>query len=183
MGDRVDKKNSKPEHLAKFIPEGFYHKYSVWLDCASGDGFMVADYFFGSKNRKGIGQANYIAVDIDPTKLQRLKDDGRKVICIDLEKESIKDHISKVKIILSIETLEHLTYETAKRVMDDFISVLIPGGMMLISFPRVVRLSEKNTIDKHQPNVDELSEYAKYFNSFYKEEWRKSWLLVFKDKK
>jgi len=183
MGDRSEKKNVKPEYLAKFIPERYYGKYSIWLDCASGDGYMVADYFFGSRTRKGIREGNYVAVDIDPTKLQRLKDEGRKVICIDLEKESIKNHISKVSVILSIETLEHLTYETAKRVMDDFISVLAPGGMLIVSFPRVVRLSETNTIDKHQPNVDELSEYVKYFGSLYKEEWRKSWLLVFKDKK
>jgi len=183
MVDRSEKKNSKPEHLVKFIPNKFYGKYTTWLDCASGDGYMVADYFFNSRTGRSIREGNYIAVDIDPTKLQRLKNDGRKVICIDLEKESIKDYISKVSVVLSIETLEHLTYETSKRVMDDFISVLDTGGILLISFPRVVRLSEKNIIDKHQPNVDEISEYAKYFNSFYKEEWRKSWLLVFRDKK
>lgn len=180
--NREEKKNSKPAYLSKFIPDYFYKKYSVWLDCASGDGFMVADYFF-KKDRLNprVREGNYIAIDIDDTKLSRLREAGHTTFCVDLETTDIKEYVPKASLILSIETFEHLTEATAKRLMDDFISILSPGGMILLSFP--VAASLDNPVNKHQPDVKYYETYQRYFNSFYKEGWKKSHLLVFKGKK
>lgn len=178
---REAKKNTKPAHLINFIDENFFRKSIVWLDCASGDGFMVADYFEKKGKMRGVWPNFYICIDKDEEKLNRLKEKGFVTHCIDLEINSVKDYVNKVAVILSIETIEHLTKNAAMKMIDDFIKILSPGGMMIISFPRVVPLD--NPVNKHQPDVNEIACYADFFQSFYREEWKKSYLLIFKGKK
>ena len=172
---RIAKKNSKPFFMAPHIPKYYYGKYRTWLDCASGDGFMVADYFL---NR--IPPEKYYCIDQNNEKLKRLEDIGCNIFCKDLEVTDIKDFMKNVSMILCIETIEHLEKDTAIRLFDDFISILENKGMICLSFPIVVPLD--NPINKHQPDIKHYIEYYKHFNSFTHQIFKKSHFLFFEGK-
>jgi hypothetical protein len=79
MKIRERKKNTKPLFLSQYIPKYYFGKYRTWLDCASGDGFMVADLFLNHIDPK-----KYICIDKDYDKLKRLEEKGCKIFNIDL---------------------------------------------------------------------------------------------------
>ncbi|HRR48543.1 MAG TPA: methyltransferase domain-containing protein [Bacteroidales bacterium] len=175
-------RESKIGFLRTYIPDSFYGKNKMWLDCASGDGVIVARDLL---KERGIIPSNYICIDRDSEKLESVKKMGCKAVCIDLETSNIKEHVPMVDIILCLETLEHLEALTAERLVKDFISILVKGGMMIITFPINIVLEEKEgkCFNKHQPNIKNFLKLKEFFSGFIKTSWNKSRVLVFMDKK
>jgi hypothetical protein len=180
---RANLEDSKAIHLSFLVPNKYFNGGN-WLDCASGDGHNVADYFLF---QKGVNPKNYYCVDIAKDKLERLFDFGCHTFCLDLEQDDIKTKVPKVDVILCIETLEHLEGKNAFRLVDDFVSVLNKEGVMIISFPSDVLLGKpekKDHINKHQPDINKyIKKYKDYFSSMMKSNLGKSHLLVFGGKK
>lgn len=175
---RESKKNSKPDFFLKYIPKYYFKKYKTWLDCASGDGYMFADFWID----KYISPKRYICIDKNEKLLKRLEEKECVIHCVDLETTDIKTLLKKesIDMIVSLETFEHLNEKTANSLMESFIFILRENGMICLTFPIAVDLN--NDINKHQPNINLYIEYKKYFKSFKHYEWKKSHVLFFNEK-
>lgn len=175
---RERKKYTKPNFLFEYIPKCYYKKSKIWLDCASGDGYMFADFFLG----KYINPVRYNCIDKNEELLKRLQEKKCKTHYIDLETTDIKTIFKKesIDMVISLETFEHLNEKTANSLMESFIFILRENGMICLTFPIAVDLN--NDINKHQPDIDLYKKYKKHFKSFKHYQWKKSHVLLFREK-
>lgn len=141
-----------------YWPDLRVHRDGRWLDVACGAGHNVARFFLDC------GVKDYTGVDRRPESLEALRGMGCAVHDLDLENQSI-DPLGKFDVIVSSETLEHLSKGAADRLLCGSIYALRTGGALLLSFPVFANMEVKETL--HQPNYLEIRYRAQpYFKHF-----------------
>lgn len=118
-------------------------------------------------HKNAIKPENYTVVDIIPDYCRTLSLFGFKGVPVNLAKEKILPIFDeKYDVIIVTEVVEHMaTEQIAFDLIDQAISLLNPGGSIIVSYPRNVGAIVTDVLGhQHQPNKKRINE--KFSNSF-----------------
>jgi 2-polyprenyl-3-methyl-5-hydroxy-6-metoxy-1,4-benzoquinol methylase len=118
------------------------------LDCACGDGYSGLRIYLG----RGLRPELCYAVDKEKKHLKKLVETGVRTVWADLETSNLTSILPvKFDVIVSAETLEHLTQKGEDRTLASFVKLLSEGGSLVITFPAHA-LQNKQPGHIRQPN-------------------------------
>ncbi len=164
------------EHMSRYIFASQFVKNKIVLDIACGSGY-------GSDLLLKEGAKKIFSVDISQEAIEycrkKYKNDKISFIVGDVKQIPVED--DSIDVVVSFETVEHISFEEQKKFMQEIKRVLKSDGMLIMSTPNTIVYPKNNPyhIKELSPNEFKklLSGYFKRVNMFFQDDVWSSYFL------
>ena len=152
------------EHLHRYYSIAPVLKNKKVLDIACGEGYgsaIISSY-----------AASSIGVDLDQEVINEAKTKYAEINNLSFicgSAASIPCEDDSFDVVVSFETIEHLSEEMQEQFMNEIKRVMVPGGVLIMSTPNkdnyTIRYNNINPFHKHEFNENE---YTQFINKHFK---------------
>ncbi len=159
----VGKQRMVEDHEERYKFAANYIKGKTVLDIACGSGY-------GANILKKNGARKVVGVDIDAATIRLCKKQYKNIefIASSIEKFNYK---SDFDVIVSFETIEHLSQELHRKVLQRLAGLLKPDGLLIISTPnkKITSPFTRKPYNPYHKYEYKVKEFSKILSKYYRE--------------